>query len=342
MRRYLSTWKTANPAIIEETARRARRSRKALHPSASALLPSCRSTACAARRTPAARRPNIARPRPQTAAAPAPPPNRRGQRRAPCRIRRRAARHRGYADYNGYGSRQPQQRQQPYGGGSAAFTEISWDALRSGDLEQSAQGNRRAAPAQPQTDPYGRPVQPQREAYRPAAQPRQADPYYNAAQPQTDPYGRTAQPQQRNDPYRRSDGSYRQPYATGGYRAAPQPPETESDPFTAGVSRSGKRRRALTRLPSVRTGIITVPAPFAARHSAPLRDSSGSTPPRRPPSDNGGKGLSFRLPRIGKNRIHPAFLLLALVLVGLLIFGIGRSRGRAMKSRGTRCRATRP
>ena len=46
------------------------------------------------------------------------------------------------------------------------------------------------------------------------------------------------------------------------------------------------------------------------------------TPPRRPPSDNGGKGFSFRLPRIGKNRIHPAFLLIALVLVGLLIFGI--------------------
>ena len=44
-------------------------------------------------------------------------------------------------------------------------------------------------------------------------------------------------------------------------------------PFTAGVSRRGKRRRALTRLPSVRTGITTVPAPFAARHSAPLRDA---------------------------------------------------------------------
>ena len=72
----------------------------------------------------------------------------------------------GYADYNGYGSRQPQQRQQPYGGGSAAFTEISWDALRSGDLEQSAQENRRAAPAQPQTDPYGRPVQPQPHRWR--------------------------------------------------------------------------------------------------------------------------------------------------------------------------------
>ena len=215
------------------------------------------------------RTPNSGRPAPQysetetanrRSARPAAEPTRTAPRAVPYTPQSRPAQ--GYADYNGYGSRQPQQRQQPYGGGSAAFTEISWDALRSGDLEQSAQGNRRAAPAQPQTDPYGRPVQPQREAYRPAAQPRQADPYYNAAQPQTNPYGRTAQPQQRNDPYRRSDGSYRQPYATGG------------------------------------------------------------TPPRRPPSDNGGKGFSFRLPRIGKNRIHPAFLLLALVLVGLLIFGI--------------------
>ena len=220
------------------------------------------------------RTPNSGRPAPQytetetanrRSARPAAEPARTAPRAVPYTPQSRPAQ--GYADYNGYGSRQPQQRQQPYGGGSAAFTEISWDALRSGDLEQSAQGNRRAAPAQPQTDPYGRPVQPQREAYRPAAQPRQADPYYNAAQPQTDPYGRTAQPQQRNDPYRRSDGSYRQPYATGGYR------KRKAIPFTAGVSRSGKHRRALTRLPSVRTGIITVPAPFAARHSAPLRDA---------------------------------------------------------------------
>ena len=162
------------------------------------------------------RTPNSGRPAPQysetetanrRSARPAAEPARTAPRAVPYTPQSRPAQ--GYADYNGYGSRQPQQRQQPYGGGSAAFTEISWDALRSGDLEQSAQGNRRAAPAQPQTDPYGRPVQPQREAYRPAAaQPRQADPYYNAAQPQTDPYGRTAQPQQRNDPYRRSDGSY--------------------------------------------------------------------------------------------------------------------------------------
>ena len=272
--RYLSTWKTANPAIIEETARRARR-RKALHPSAREPL-FTELPLDSVRRTP-----NSGRPAPQysetetanrRSARPAAEPARTAPRAVPYTPQSRPAQ--GYADYNGYGSRQPQQRQQPYGGGSAAFTEISWDALRSGDLEQSAQGNRRAAPAQPQTDPYGRPVQPQREAYRPAAQPRQADPYYTAAQPQTDPYGRTAQPQQRNDPYRRGDGSYRQPYATGGYRAAPQPPETEKAiPFTAGVSRSGKRRSALTRLPSVRTGIITVPAPFAARHSAPLRDA---------------------------------------------------------------------
>lgn len=220
------------------------------------------------------RTPNSGRPAPQysetetanrRSARPAAEPARTAPRAVPYTPQSRPAQ--GYADYNGYGSRQPQQRQQPYGGGSAAFTEISWDALRSGDLEQSAQGNRRAAPAQPQTDPYGRPVQPQREAYRPAAQPRQADPYYNAAQPQTDPYGRTAQPQQRSDPYR--PGAVRRP----------------------------------------------------AQRAAAGR-SSGGTPPRRPPSDNGGKGFSFRLPRIGKNRIHPAFLLLALVLVGLLIFGI--------------------
>ena len=129
------------------------------------------------------RTPNSGRPAPQysetetanrRSARPAAEPTRTAPRAVPYTPQSRPAQ--GYADYNGYGSRQPQQRQQPYGGGSAAFTEISWDALRSGDLEQSAQGNRRATPAQPQTDPYGRPVQPQREAYRPAAQPRQADP----------------------------------------------------------------------------------------------------------------------------------------------------------------------
>ena len=276
------------------------------------------------------RTPNSGRPAPQysetetanrRSARPTAEPARTAPRAVPYTPQSRPAQ--GYADYNGYGSRQPQQRQQPYGAGSAAFTEISWDALRSGDLEQSAQGNRRAAPAQPQTDPYGRPVQPQREAYRPAAQPRQTDPYYNAAQPQTDPYGRTAQPQQRNDPYRRGDGSYRQPYATGGYRAAPQPPETESDPFYGGSlpqRETPQRSYAASQRPHgdyYRPGAVRRPAQRAAAGR-----SSGGTPPRRPPSDNGGKGFSFRLPRIGKNRIHPAFLLLALVLVGLLIFGI--------------------
>ena len=54
----------------------------------------------------------------------------------------------------------------------------------------------------------GRPVQPRSDPYRQTAQPRQTDPYYNAVQ-------------QADDPYRRSNGTYRQPYATGGYRAAP-------------------------------------------------------------------------------------------------------------------------
>ena len=97
-----------------------------------------------------------------------------------------------YANYNGYSdSRQGQpRRQEPYyGGRSTAFTEISWDALRSGNLEQGAPNARRAVPAQPQAEPY-----------RNTAQPRQADPYY---------YGNAA-PAQQTAPYRRSDGTYRQ------------------------------------------------------------------------------------------------------------------------------------
>ena len=218
----------------------------------------------------------------------------------------------GYTDYTGYyNNRRPQQRQEPYGGASAAFTEISWDALRSGNLEQSAPGNRRAAPVQPQTDPYGRPVQPRSDPYRQTAQPRQTDPYYNAVQ-------------QADDPYRRSNGTYRQPYATGGYRAAPQPPEQEPDPFYGGSLPQGEaqpRSYAASPRPRgdyYRPGAVRRPT----QRPAAGQFSGGGTPPRRPPSDNGGKGFSFRLPRIGKNRIHPAFLLIALVLVGLLIFGI--------------------
>ena len=94
----------------------------------------------------------------------------------------------GYTDYTGYyNNRRPQQRQEPYGGESAAFTEISWDALRSGNLEQSAPGNRRAAPVQPQTDPYGRPVQPRSDPYRHTAQPRQTAPDYKAVQQADEP-----------------------------------------------------------------------------------------------------------------------------------------------------------
>lgn len=239
------------------------------------------------------RTPNSGRPAPQysetetanrRSARPAAEPTRTAPRAVPYTPQSRPAQ--GYADYNGYGSRQPQQRQ-PYGGSSAAFTEISWDALRSGDLEQSAQGNRRATPAQPQTDPYGR----------------------------------TAQ--QGSSPARRSDGTYRQPYATGGYRVAPQPPETESDPFYGGnipQQETPQRSYTASQRPHgdyYRPGAVRRPAQRAAAGR-----TSGGTPPRRPPSDNGGKGFSFRLPRIGKNRIHPAFLLLALALVVLLIVGV--------------------
>lgn len=221
-----------------------------------------------------------------------------------------------YANYNGYSdSRQGQpRRQEPYyGGRSTAFTEISWDALRSGNLEQGAPNARRAVPAQPQADPYGRTAQPQAEPYRNTAQPRQADPYYSNAAP--------AQPAA---PYRRSDGTYRQPYATGGYRAAPQPIETESDPFYGGNLPQGEapqRSYGAAQRPHgdyYRPGAVRRPA----QRGTATRSSGSGTPPRRPPSENGGGGFSFRLPRIGKNRIHPAFLLIALVLVGLLIFGL--------------------
>ena len=130
--------------------------------------------------------------------------------------------------------------------------------------------------------------------------------------------------QQADDPYRRSNGTYRQPYATGGYRAAPQPPEQEPDPFYGGSLPQGEaqpRSYAASPRPRgdyYRPGAVRRPT----QRPAAGQFSGGGTPPRRPPSDNGGKGFSFRLPRIGKNRIHPAFLLIALVLVGLLIFGI--------------------
>ena len=220
-----------------------------------------------------------------------------------------------YADYNDYNNtRQPQQRRQEpyYGGRSTAFTEISWDALCSGNLEQGAPNTRRAVPAQPQANPYGRAAQPQADPYRNAAQPRQAEPYYTAA------------PAQQAAPYRRSDGTYRQPYATGGYRAAPQPMETESDPFYGGNLPQGDtppRTYGAAQRPHgdyYRPGAVRRPA----QRGTAGRASGSGTPPRRPPSDNGGGGFSFRLPRIGKNRIHPAFLLIALVLAGLLIFGI--------------------
>ena len=212
-----------------------------------------------------------------------------------------------YANYNGYSdSRQGQpRRQEPYyGGRSTAFTEISWDALRSGNLEQGAPNARRAVPAQPQAEPY-----------RNTAQPRQADPYS---------YYSNAAPAQQTAPYRRSDGTYRQPYATGGYRAAPQPIETESDPFYGGNLPQGEapqRSYGAAQRPHgdyYRPGAVRRPA----QRGTATRSSGSGTPPRRPPSENGGGGFSFRLPRIGKNRIHPAFLLIALVLVGLLIFGI--------------------
>ena len=281
------------------------------------------------------RTPNSGRPAPEytetvnetrRAARPAAETGRTAPRAVPYTPQSRPAQ--SYTDYSGYANtRQPQPRQQaPYSGGrSTAFTEISWDALRSGNLEQNATGNRRAAPAQPQTDAYGRTAQPQADPYRSAAQPRQTDPYYsNAAQPRSDSYSRPAQPQQGSDPYRRSDGSYRQPYATGGYRAAPQPSEQERDPFYGANIPQGEtppRSYGASQRSHgdyYRPGAVRRPV----QRGTAGRASNSGTPPRRPPSNNGGGGFSFRLPRIGKNRLHPAFLLIALVLVGLLIFGI--------------------
>lgn len=258
------------------------------------------------------RTPNSGRPAPEytgtanenrRAARPAADTGRAAPRAVPYTPQSRPAQ--SYANYNGYSdSRQGQpRRQEPYyGGRSTAFTEISWDALRSGNLEQGAPNARRAVPAQPQAEPY-----------RNTAQPRQADPYYS-----------NAAPAQQTAPYRRSDGTYRQPYATGGYRAAPQPIETESDPFYGGNLPQGEapqRSYGAAQRPHgdyYRPGAVRRPA----QRGTATRSSGSGTPPRRPPSENGGGGFSFRLPRIGKNRIHPAFLLIALVLVGLLIFGI--------------------
>ena len=274
MRRYLSTWKTASPAIIEETARRARRSGKALHPSARApFLPSCRSTACAARRTPAARRPNIARPRPQTAAAPAPPPNRRGQRRALCRIRRRAVRRRGMRTITAM----------------AAASRSSGSSLTAEEARPSRKYHGMLSAAVIWS-----------RAHRETAAPR---PRSRKPTPMGARYSRrerlTARQRSRGRPIRiitphsrrltptaewrsRSRGAIPTAAATAATASRMRPAATaprrsrrkrKAIPFTVGVSRSGKRRRALTRLPSVRTGIITAPAPFAARHSAPLRDA---------------------------------------------------------------------
>ena len=93
--------------------------------------------------------------------------------------------------YSDYTCQQP--RENPYAGGSAAFTEISWDALRSGDFEPNAAPQRRAAPAQPQQgyDPYRRAETPHRQpyatggAYRAAPQPpeQEPDPFYGGAAP---------------------------------------------------------------------------------------------------------------------------------------------------------------
>ena len=274
MRRYLSTWKTANPAIIEETARRARRSRKALHPSARApFLPSCRSTACAARRTPAARRPNIARPRPQTAAAPAPPPNRRGQRRAPCRIRRRAARHRGMrtitamaAASRSSGSSLTAEEAQPLRKYRGMLSAAAIWSRAHRETAAPRPRSRKPTPMGPRNSRRERLNARQRSRGRPI---RIITPHSRRLTP-------TAERRSR------SRGTIPTAAATAATASRMRPAATaprrsrrkrKAIPFTAGVSRSGKRRRALTRLPSVRTGIITVPAPFAARHSAPLRDS---------------------------------------------------------------------
>ena len=274
MRRYLSTWKTANPAIIEETARRARRSRKALHPSARApFLPSCRSTACAARRTPAARRPNIPRPRPQTAAAPAPLPNRREQRRALCRIRRRAARHRGMrtitamaAASRSSGSSLTAEEAQPL---------RKYHGMLSAAVIWSRAHRETAAPRPRSRKPTPMGVRYSRRERLTARRQRSRGRPIRIITPHSRRLTPTAERRSR------SRGTIPTAAATAATASRMRPAATaprrsrrkrKAIPFTAGVSRSGKRRRALTRLPSVRTGISTVPAPFAARRSAPLRD----------------------------------------------------------------------
>ena len=273
MRRYLSTWKTANPAIIEETARRARRSGKALRPSARApFLPSCRSTACAARRTPAARRPNIPRPRPQTAAAPALPPNRRGQRRAPCRIRRRAARHRGMrtitamaAASRSSGSSLTAEEAQPL---RKYHGMLSAAAIWSRAHRETAAPRPRSRKPTPMGARYSRRERLTARQHSRGRPIRIITPHSRRLTPTAERRSRSRGPIP-TAAATAATASRMRPAATAPRRSRRK---RKAIPFTAGVSRSGKHRRALTRLPSVRTGIITVPAPFATRHSAPLRD----------------------------------------------------------------------
>lgn len=207
-----------------------------------------------------------------------------------------------YADYNGYDQRS-QQRREPYDSSrSTAFTEISWDAFRSGDIETNPPQDRRTAyPAN---------------SYRDAQQPQTAAyPRSSSVQPQADPY-RTAAQAQPAAPYRRSDGSSRRPYATNGYRTPAQPTEPDPDPFYGGISQREVSPRP--RSDYYRSGAVRRPA---QRTSSGYASGSG-TPPRRPGNTSNGGGFSFRMPRIGKNRLHPVFLLTALVLVALLIFGV--------------------
>lgn len=176
-----------------------------------------------------------------------------------------------YPDYN-------RRQQDPRVGGSAAFTEISWDAFRSGDFDPGTAQPHRAVPAQPQ---------------------------------------------QGYDTYRRAETPPRQPYATGGvYRPVPQPPEQEPDAFYgSAVPRETVQRpqHAASQRPRgdyYRPGAVRRPA----QRPAAGYSSGGGTPPRRPPSEK--RNLSFRLPGIGKNRLHPAILLVALVIVGLVVVGV--------------------
>lgn len=235
-------------------------------------------------------------------ARPAAEPGRTAPRAVPYTPQNRAPQ--SYADY---AAQQPRRNSRSSG---ADFTEISWDALRSGDYDPAAQ-DRRAAPAQP--DVYRR----GESAYR---QPYAAQGY------RTEPQGYRTGPQPQADPYRR-ESAYRQPYATQGYRNEPQPPETQPDPFYGGGLPQGeeapRRTGGAAQRPHgdyYRTGAVRRPTQRPAANRA--SGGSAGAPPRRPSSGEGGKGFSFRLPRIGKSRIHPAFLLAGLVLVGLLIFGI--------------------